>query len=109
MPSRAAGALLTPPTSITADEPTKAARASGQSFYGRSGEIWDILLTAAGDRAFAPGWAFVQAVNSYEQWNAPLRKTKNMATDTARAVRQFDQITGKGQPQTAKAVSLVLA
>jgi hypothetical protein len=35
------------------------------------------------------GWAFVQAVNSYEQWSAPVRKTKGVGSETVRTV-QFD-------------------
>jgi hypothetical protein len=55
------GADRVVPTSLTDPEPTHEARAWGQSFYGRSGSVWELSLTAADDRAFEPGWAFVQA------------------------------------------------
>ena len=55
------------------------------------------------------GWAFVQAVNSYENWNSPIRKAKGLGTATTRAVRQFDALAKAAQPLTNKAVELVLA
>jgi phage/plasmid-like protein (TIGR03299 family) len=55
------------------------------------------------------GWAFVQAVNTYEQWSAPVRKTKGVSTETVRALRQFDALVKGGHPLTQKAASLVLA
>jgi hypothetical protein len=54
------------------------------------------------------GWAVVQAVNTYENWVKPSRKTKY--GDNSIAVRQFDAaITGKGQDLTQRAISAVLA
>jgi phage/plasmid-like protein (TIGR03299 family) len=55
------------------------------------------------------GWAFVQAVNSYEQWNAPIRKAKGLGTASTRAVRQFDALAKSAQPLTDRATELVLA
>ncbi len=55
------GADRVVPTSRTDPEPTHEARAWGQSFYGRSGAVWELSLTAADDGAFESGWAFVQA------------------------------------------------
>lgn len=55
------------------------------------------------------GWAFVQAVNSYEQWNAPIRAAQGMGLQRTRAVRQFDAITRGSQPLTERATELVMA
>lgn len=55
------------------------------------------------------GWAFVQAVNSYENWNAPIRKAKGLGSKATRAVRQFDALAKAAQPLTNKATELVLA
>jgi phage/plasmid-like protein (TIGR03299 family) len=48
------------------------------------------------------GWAWVQAVNTYEQWNQPIRGGD-------RATRQFDAVVKGKQPLTAMAVEQVLA
>ena len=54
------------------------------------------------------GWAFVQAINTYENWVKPVRKNKS--NDNAIAVRQFDAaLNGKGQDLTNKAVAAVFA
>lgn len=54
------------------------------------------------------GWGVVQAVNTYENWVKPTRKTKGGRDYFA--VRQFDAaITGKGQDLTQKAINAVLA
>ena len=50
------------------------------------------------------GWAWVQAVNTYEQWTKPIR-----GGDKNRAVRQFDNATKGIQPLTQAAVKQVLA
>lgn len=55
------------------------------------------------------GWAFMQAVNTYENWGAPIRKTKGVGTTTARALRQIDATVSGRQPLTDKAIDLVLA
>jgi phage/plasmid-like protein (TIGR03299 family) len=48
------------------------------------------------------GWAFIQAVNTYEQWNAPIRGGQ-------RATRQFDAAVKGNQPLTRQAINRVLA
>lgn len=48
------------------------------------------------------GWAWVQAVNTYEQWTQPIRGGN-------RATRQFDAVVKGKQPLTAQAVEQVLA
>lgn len=48
------------------------------------------------------GWAWVQAVNTYEQWNQPVRGGD-------RATRQFDAVVKERQPLTERAVEQVLA
>lgn len=48
------------------------------------------------------GWAWVQAVNTYEQWSKPVRGGD-------RDVRQFDAVVKGKQPMTAQAIGQVLA
>jgi len=55
------------------------------------------------------GWAFVQAVNSYEQWSNPIRRVNGLGIKASRAVRQFDALAKGTQPLTDRAVELVLA
>ena len=55
------------------------------------------------------GLGFVQAVNTYENWIAPMRGRKGVAKDTLRAERQFDAMVKGFQPLTDKAVEVVLA
>lgn len=52
---------------------------------------------------------FVQAVNTYENWNAPIRGRKGLATDTLRAERQFDAMVKGKQPLTDRAIEVALA
>jgi len=54
------------------------------------------------------GWAFVQAVNTFEQWSAPLRRAKGENVKDARAMRQFDALVKGGHPLTQRAAELVL-
>jgi phage/plasmid-like protein (TIGR03299 family) len=55
------------------------------------------------------GWAFVQSVNTYENWGTPVRKTGGNDTATTRALRQVEQLASGKQPLTDKAVDLLLA
>ena len=48
------------------------------------------------------GWAAVQAINTWEQWGAPIR-------GGSRALRQFDSVVKGKQPLTDKMIELVLA
>jgi phage/plasmid-like protein (TIGR03299 family) len=52
---------------------------------------------------------FVQAVNTFENWNAPVRGAKGQSKATVRAERQFDAMVKGQQPLTAKALALVTA
>jgi len=54
-------------------------------------------------------WAFVQAVNTYENWGAPIRKTGGYGEDTTRALRQVDALTSGKQALTDQAFALVTA
>lgn len=71
------------------------------------------LYTAQADLDVVQGvektaWGLLQAVNTWENWGAPVRRTKGVSTDTARALRQIDaSVTGK-QPVTDKALDLLL-
>jgi len=51
------------------------------------------------------GWAWVQAVNTYEQWSKPIRSS----SPATRALRQFDGLVKAAQPLTSKAIGQVLA
>lgn len=63
----------------------------------------DLMLGSQGT-----AWGVVQAVNTYENWGGPLRKSKEVAIADARALRQFDQaLTGK-QPLTQRTVKMLL-
>lgn len=71
--------------------------------------VAELFVAPLNDGVEGTGWAYVQAVNSYEQWNAPVRKAKGLGTDTTRALRQFDALATGSQPLTNKATELVLA
>ncbi len=60
------------------------------------------------------GWSFVQAVNTYENWAQPVRKTKaqngTVRSETiTRALRQVEQLQASKQPLTERAAELILA
>lgn len=54
------------------------------------------------------GWAFLQAVNTYENWGAPIRKAKGSSESTTRALRQIDATVSGKQPLTDKTLDLLL-
>jgi phage/plasmid-like protein (TIGR03299 family) len=54
------------------------------------------------------GWAVVQAVNTYENWGSPIRKT-GYGEATTRALRQVEALNSGKQPLTNDAIELVLA
>lgn len=55
------------------------------------------------------GWSFVQAVNTYENWAQPVRKTNGRSEEITRALRQVEQLQAAKQPLTEQAADLVLA
>ena len=55
------------------------------------------------------GWAVVQAVNTYENWGTPIRKTAGKGEATTRALRQIEAVNSGKQPLTDRALELVLA
>jgi phage/plasmid-like protein (TIGR03299 family) len=55
------------------------------------------------------GWAVVQAVNTYENWGTPIRKTAGRGEATTRALRQVEAVVDGKQPLTDQALELVLA
>lgn len=71
-------------------------------FHGET--FTDLTASAAGT-----GWAFVQSVNTFENWNAPIRKTGGYGEESTRAFRQMDAVVSGRQPLTDKALELVLA
>jgi hypothetical protein len=52
-------------------------------------------------------WAFVQAVNTYENWGSPIRKTAGRSEAETRALRQIEQLNDGKQKLTATALDLV--
>lgn len=54
------------------------------------------------------GWAFIQAVNTWEQWERTVKGVKGRDVADVRAERQFDAMCDGTQPLTAKAYELVL-
>lgn len=55
------------------------------------------------------GLAFVQAVNTWENWNGTVRGMRGRSKETVRAERQFDAVARGRQPLTASAIKAVLA
>lgn len=55
------------------------------------------------------GWALVQAVNTYENWGQPIRKSNGYGEATSRAMRQIDGLVSGKQALTDHALELVLA
>lgn len=53
------------------------------------------------------GWSVVQAVNTYENWGAPVRNTKGRDEATTRATKQIEQLIDGRQPLTERAIDLV--
>ena len=53
-------------------------------------------------------WAFVQAVNTYEGWVKPTRKSTSVSNNDRIAVRQFDSLVKQSQTLTARALALTL-
>jgi len=54
------------------------------------------------------GWAFMQAVNTYENWGTAVRASKGQSKETARALRQMDTALNGSQPLTDQAVALLI-
>jgi len=55
------------------------------------------------------GLGFIQAVNTYENWQAPVRGRKGRSEATLRAERQFDSMVKGSQPLTDAALKAVNA
>lgn len=70
-----------------------------------------MLYRAQGDNAVVSetgnAWAFVQAVNTYENWGSPVRKTGGASEADTRSMRQIDALTSGKQPLTDAAFTLV--
>lgn len=52
-------------------------------------------------------WAFVQAVNTFENWGAPIRVTKGRTESATRALRQVENLVNGKQALTDRAFELV--
>lgn len=55
------------------------------------------------------GLGFVQAINTYENWNGIVRGRRGRDVSLVRAERQFDAVAKGSQPLTTKAIASVLA
>jgi hypothetical protein len=103
--------LLAELTAVKDDASTKSknvadnAREQITQLY-KGAPVNNVASVTNGDR---DGFTFVQAVNTYEQWLAPIRKAKGADEATTRALRQFDSAEAGAQPLTDKAIGLVLA
>lgn len=53
------------------------------------------------------GFAVVQAVNTYENWGTPVRRTSGRSEAETRAWRQIEAVVDGKQPLTTKAIELV--
>ena len=51
-------------------------------------------------------WSVLQAVNTWENWGAPVRKTQGRSEQETRALRQVDQLVTNSQPYTEHALNL---
>lgn len=71
--------------------------------------VLDLLRSPVTEGAENTGWAFVQAVNTYENWNQTIRGLKGRDSAIVRAERQFDTIIKGRQPLTDRAIEAVLA
>lgn len=71
--------------------------------------VLELLRSPVTEGAENTGWAFVQAVNTYENWNQTVRGMKGRDPQIVRAERQFDAIVKGAQPLTTAAVEAVLA
>jgi hypothetical protein len=67
--------------------------------------VWEDGSMAEGHEL--SGWAALQAVNTFENWFAPVRKTKGLDEKTTRFLRQFDAQVSGTQPLTQKTLSLL--
>jgi hypothetical protein len=78
------------------------AREKVNTLYRAGGADLDIMGGMQGT-----AWGVVQAVNTYENWGTPIRKTKGASESTTRALRQIDANVKGSQPLTQKALALV--
>lgn len=81
-----------------------AARETVNALYTSTADGVDVMGGTRGN-----GWGFMQAVNTYENWGAPVRKQQGQSKATTQALRQIGQIVTGKQPLTSRAIELVLA
>jgi hypothetical protein len=67
--------------------------------------LWNTGVMAEGHDGTA--WAAVQAINTYENWDAPTRATKGQSKEEARYLRQWEQGVSGKQPLTHQALELL--
>lgn len=94
---------------VDAVMPSLDAKARGAAQREEAREALRVLATApvVADSA-GTGLGFVQAVNTWENWNGTVRGRKGRPVDVVRAERQFDAVAKGTQPLTAKAIGTVL-
>lgn len=71
-------------------------------------QVAEYIRSDIADGVRGTGLAFVQGVNTYENWSVPIRGIKGRNIDDVRAERQIDSLVKGVQPLTAKATELVL-
>jgi phage/plasmid-like protein (TIGR03299 family) len=90
----------------TDDVPTKTRNVNAEA----RDKVTSLYKATSGPQVVANSgnaWAFVQAVNTYENWGSPIRKTGNHSEADTRAMRQIDALTSGKQPLTDQAFALV--
>jgi phage/plasmid-like protein (TIGR03299 family) len=88
------------------DTPTKTANVNNDAIE----TVNSLYAAQVGGRVVSEsgnGWALVQAVNTYENWGVPVRKTAGKSEDITRALRQIEQLNAGKQKLTDKAFELV--
>jgi hypothetical protein len=71
--------------------------------------VREYMRSAVADGVKNSGLGFVQAVNTYENWSATIRGTKNRNVEDVRAERQIDALVKGSQPLTEAATKAVMA
>lgn len=105
VPGQTFGQLLTELFPIGEDVPTKTRNANAEA-QDKVAEVYKHSAVVLGQRN---GFSVVQAVNTYENWGAPVRRTNGNDERTTRALRQVEALVSGHQALTEKAIELVLA
>lgn len=88
------------------DEVSTRARNANETARDKVQALWRTGVMAEGHDKTA--WAAVQAVNTFENWDAPTRATKGQSKEEVRYIRQWEQAVNGTQPLTHKTLELLL-